>query len=256
MGSWQVPADARAGGLLGLTISVRPNRVLCGRTGGYPLLSQSDRERGLRCEARTLSALLTSFSSKLGPTSGLIQRPVLAQSYRRDGVRNIPGAVRRDGAHGRSAAVALLPNSRFARIGRAVLLFLVGLPYIIRRARSGLTIAWGVAGYSSCGPRRSSWASRAHEYPPHMLFVLPPHAHLVRSWPGRRVAACQEFGWGTATVLLAMLAPGILGIIAMHPYTEYAYSNSFIRGVSGADGRFETIDGVPHIEKLSAWSMK
>jgi hypothetical protein len=35
------------------------------------------------------------------------------------------------------------------------------------------------------------------------------------------------------------LLPSVFGIVSLHPY-EYIYYNSFVGGVSGAEGRFET----------------
>jgi hypothetical protein len=41
-----------------------------------------------------------------------------------------------------------------------------------------------------------------------------------------------------AGILLAVVAPGLLGIYLLHPY-EYIYYNELVGGVSGAKGRFE-----------------
>ncbi|MEP6896229.1 MAG: hypothetical protein ABI986_11540, partial [Chloroflexota bacterium] len=45
--------------------------------------------------------------------------------------------------------------------------------------------------------------------------------------------------WIRAVLLLALIAPGILGIIQLHPY-EYTYYNSFVGGTSGAFRNYET----------------
>jgi hypothetical protein len=45
--------------------------------------------------------------------------------------------------------------------------------------------------------------------------------------------------WAVSALTLLILAPGIIGIIQLHPY-EYTYYNSFAGGTSGAFRNYET----------------
>ncbi len=67
-----------------------------------------------------------------------------------------------------------------------------------------------------------------------ILFLLPP----VFLMAGVAFDAIKNVKWQAALIALSLL-PGLLGIIALHPY-EYIYYNRFIGGVAGAHGRFET----------------
>lgn len=124
----------------------------------------------------------------------------------------------------------------------AVVLFLVGIPIIILRARSG-EIPWSLASLFGAWiviPVGILILARITVYDNirHMLFVLPPM--LILSGIGLdAVSKPFKRGWAKAGLALLAFAPGILGILAMHPY-QYAYFNSFVGGVSGANGKFET----------------
>jgi len=70
----------------------------------------------------------------------------------------------------------------------------------------------------------------------HLLFVFPPlfvlagvGLDLVIRRVRRKSIQALIFG--------AMILPGILGIVQLHPY-EYIYFNNIVGGVSGADGEF------------------
>lgn len=71
-----------------------------------------------------------------------------------------------------------------------------------------------------------------------MLFVLPP-VFLICGvglhWLLSR-AARWRLDW---VIYVLILAPGVVGIVRLHPY-EYTYFNSVIGGTSGAADRFET----------------
>ncbi|NOH01676.1 MAG: hypothetical protein HND47_06800 [Chloroflexi bacterium] len=67
-----------------------------------------------------------------------------------------------------------------------------------------------------------------------ILFILPP----VFLMAGVAFERIKNVKWQAALIALSLL-PGLIGIISLHPY-EYIYYNSFIGGVSGAQGRFET----------------
>jgi len=245
IGRWargKYPPMLLAGGLLGLTISVRQIGFFAGALASLYLVNRIGRRALTVLGAYWLSALLTSLATwpYLWPDPiGRFWHSVTAVTG--FGTFRVLYA-------GTVLTADRLPWHYFPTLASleltepAVLLFLVGLPIIILRARSG-QISWAIVGLLG------AWLAipvaalmllgiTVYDNLRHMLFVLPPM--LILSGVGldavlRRVKSC----WGTATVLLAMLAPGILGIIAMHPY-EYAYFNSFIGGVSGADGRFET----------------
>lgn len=70
------------------------------------------------------------------------------------------------------------------------------------------------------------------------LFILPPMfifagkaLELIIIWIKR-----PAFNFA---VFVLCLIPGVIGIVSLHPY-EYIYYNSFVGGVSGAAGNFET----------------
>jgi hypothetical protein len=81
----------------------------------------------------------------------------------------------------------------------------------------------------------------------HFLFILPP----VFIFIGFAFQSCFEalhsffhaeeniIEWLRAGLMLALITPGILGIIRLHPY-EYTYYNSFVGGTDGAFRQYET----------------
>ena len=72
----------------------------------------------------------------------------------------------------------------------------------------------------------------------HFLFMLPPifiFAGFAFDWFFGKV---QKI-WVNAALIILLLAPGIYGIIQLHPY-EYAYYNSFIGGTGGVFRHYET----------------
>ena len=72
----------------------------------------------------------------------------------------------------------------------------------------------------------------------HFLFILPPifiFIGLALDFLFDRIAS----SWLRAGLILLLIAPGIAGIIQLHPY-EYTYYNSFIGGTSRAFRNYET----------------
>jgi hypothetical protein len=72
----------------------------------------------------------------------------------------------------------------------------------------------------------------------HFLFILPPlfiFIGLAFDFLFDRLAS----DWLRAGLMLLLIAPGIAGIIQLHPY-EYTYYNSFIGGTSRAFRNYET----------------
>lgn len=72
----------------------------------------------------------------------------------------------------------------------------------------------------------------------HFLFILPPIFIVIGftfEWMGGWISNY----WLRAGTMLALVLPGILAIVQLHPY-EYTYYNSFIGGTSGAFRRYET----------------
>lgn len=78
----------------------------------------------------------------------------------------------------------------------------------------------------------------------HFLFILPPlfiFSGFVfeRVFERRANHRLIELIWLRAGFVLVLLAPGINGIIQLHPY-EYAYYNSYVGGTSGVFRTYET----------------
>jgi hypothetical protein len=72
----------------------------------------------------------------------------------------------------------------------------------------------------------------------HFLFILPPifiacGLALDALWSHLRAPVAQ------ALIGLALLLPGLLGLVRLHPY-PYAYYNEFAGGINGAFRRYET----------------
>ena len=72
----------------------------------------------------------------------------------------------------------------------------------------------------------------------HFLFILPPVFVFVA------IALDYLFlkigkRWANTALAAVLLAPGVFGIIQLHPY-EYAYFNSFVGGPGGAFRHYET----------------
>jgi hypothetical protein len=67
-----------------------------------------------------------------------------------------------------------------------------------------------------------------------ILFILPP----IFLMAGVALEAIKNVKWQAALTTVFLL-PSLFGIVSLHPY-EYIYYNSFVGGVSGAEGRFET----------------
>lgn len=72
----------------------------------------------------------------------------------------------------------------------------------------------------------------------HFLFILPPVFVLV-ALTFEFIADKVGSQWVNAALAVVLLAPGVYGIAALHPY-EYAYFNSFVGGTGGAFRSYET----------------
>ena len=70
----------------------------------------------------------------------------------------------------------------------------------------------------------------------HMLFALPP-VLLFAGLGVQSIADKVQRRSGRVILVLAVLLPGITGIVLAHPY-EYSYFNAYIGGFSGAFGQF------------------
>jgi hypothetical protein len=72
----------------------------------------------------------------------------------------------------------------------------------------------------------------------HFLFILPP----VFITAGLAFQALKErlrITWHYALVSLVLVAPGVIGLVKMHPY-EYTYYNLLVDGTGGAYRHYET----------------
>jgi Dolichyl-phosphate-mannose-protein mannosyltransferase len=72
----------------------------------------------------------------------------------------------------------------------------------------------------------------------HFLFMLPP-VFIIAGFAIDFLFERINRVWINASLVLVMLAPGILGIIQLHPY-EYTYYNSLIGGTGSAFRHYET----------------
>ena len=72
----------------------------------------------------------------------------------------------------------------------------------------------------------------------HFLFITPP-IFIFIGFSFDFVMEKINRIWLNALIILAILAPGIIGIIQLHPY-EYTYYNSFIGGTKGVFRHYET----------------
>jgi hypothetical protein len=72
----------------------------------------------------------------------------------------------------------------------------------------------------------------------HFLFILPP-IFIFTGFAFEFIVEQIASYWLQAVLILALLAPGVIGIIRLHPY-EYTYYNSFVGGTSGVFRQYET----------------
>jgi hypothetical protein len=72
----------------------------------------------------------------------------------------------------------------------------------------------------------------------HFLFILPP-IFLFSGFAFEYLSERIPSKWLYAGIVGALLLPGIVSMVRLHPY-EYAYYNSFIGGTQGAFRSFET----------------
>jgi 4-amino-4-deoxy-L-arabinose transferase-like glycosyltransferase len=72
----------------------------------------------------------------------------------------------------------------------------------------------------------------------HFLFMLPP-IFIFAGFAFEKIFELIKSRWAVGALTALLLAPGIYGLIQLHPY-EYAYYNSFAGGTSGAFHTYET----------------
>ena len=72
----------------------------------------------------------------------------------------------------------------------------------------------------------------------HFLFILPP-IFIFTGLAFDFLLAYLTPIWLRAGLILILIAPGVAGILQLHPY-EYTYYNSFVGGTSGAFRKYET----------------
>ena len=77
----------------------------------------------------------------------------------------------------------------------------------------------------------------------HFLFILPPVFVFIGfafEFIFEKIKSTTIVSyWIHAALLVALIAPGVIGIVRLHPY-EYTYYNSFIGGTDGAFRKYET----------------
>jgi hypothetical protein len=72
----------------------------------------------------------------------------------------------------------------------------------------------------------------------HFLFMLPP-VFIFAGFAFELIFQKINRTWINAALVIVLLAPGLYGIIQLHPY-EYTYYNSFIGGTGGVFRHYET----------------
>lgn len=72
----------------------------------------------------------------------------------------------------------------------------------------------------------------------HFTFLLPP-VFIVAGFAFNLLFERNKFKWLNPLLVIIVLAPGIVGIVKLHPY-QYTYYNSFVGGTKGAFRRYET----------------
>jgi hypothetical protein len=72
----------------------------------------------------------------------------------------------------------------------------------------------------------------------HFLFILPP-VFIFAGFAFDYLLEKVNGSWINILLMAVVLAPGIAGIVQLHPY-EYAYYNAFIGGTGGAFRHYET----------------
>ncbi|MCJ7514116.1 MAG: glycosyltransferase family 39 protein, partial [Anaerolineales bacterium] len=123
----------------------------------------------------------------------------------------------------------------------AVLLILLGLPVLVWRLARGRTdwISGLVMGLWLGVPLAGVYllGMTVYDNLRHFLFVLPV-LFLLSGLSIELIVPRLKSSWARIGFLALVLAPGILGLVRMHPY-QYAYFNAFVGGVSGAQGRYD-----------------
>lgn len=72
----------------------------------------------------------------------------------------------------------------------------------------------------------------------HFLFMLPG-VFLIAGMGFQAMIDWIKYKWVTVVLIIALLLPGIIGIIRLYPY-EYAYYNTFTGGIQGVFRKYDT----------------
>jgi len=122
----------------------------------------------------------------------------------------------------------------------AVLLIILGLPVLVWRLARGKTdwIVGLVLGLWLGVPLAGVYllGMTVYDNLRHLLFVLPV-LFLLSGFSTELIMQHLRHPWVRLGFLVLALAPGVFGLVRMHPY-QYAYFNAFVGGVSGAYGRY------------------
>ena len=129
-----------------------------------------------------------------------------------------------------------------------------GLVVLFRRQRH---VAWLLVAWVAVAVGRHAFLARGnYDGVRHVIDALPALAVVaaagvesVLAWlASRTVPRLRPAVW--ALGLLAVVAPGVVAIVRLHPY-QVAYYNVLVGGLAGAAGRFETeYSGVAYREAL------
>jgi hypothetical protein len=226
------PALMFAGVVLGLAVCVRQIGLFAGALVSLYMLYRWKRRALPALMAYWLLAALTTYA-----TWPYLWPDPLGRFWQS------LGAVTRFGAaqvwyRGELLAADSLPWHYFPTLASleltetAVALSLIGVPILLLRVRNGVISPplAGLLGAWIAVPTAALMLSAIAVYDNirHMLFILPPILLLAGIGLDAFLARLRN-RWAAAGVCLLVIAPGILGILAMYPY-EYAYFNSFIGG--------------------------
>jgi hypothetical protein len=124
----------------------------------------------------------------------------------------------------------------------ALVLALIGLGIALRRAgpngMEGMALVLLLLWVSVPVAAAVALHSIVYDNTRQFLFALPPFFILAGVGVDSLLSRIRLRAVGAAG-LLALLAPGVLGILTLHPY-EYTYFNSLVGGTDGASRRYET----------------
>jgi len=231
-----------AGALLGVTISVRSLGVFAGVLVTLLLLLEK-RPPLVGILVYWAAAALACFGTWPylwdDPIGGFVDSLRVMAAFPWEGIILYAGQVWYAGA----TPWHYLPFLIAAQVTLpAILLAVPGVVVILRRAHSW-DMHWGLGAllfFWMSVPIVTAVAlqSVVYDNTRQFLFALPPlfiFAGIGLEWLWTR---CRPRVMGAA-VVTALLAPGVLGVLTLHPY-EYTYFNALVGGTQGAFRRYET----------------